>query len=157
MCVALDRHTSHKTALQWKEELSDFDNLFKFAFVRNPYERFVSAYYFFVDVGFLEQPDINEFLAGVGDWSEFGKHKSAYLFDPMVTWLCDEDGDLLVNFVGRFENIGKDWETVREKIGGQPLPHIMKGHRTKVPLTKESKKILYDRYCQDFELFNYKK
>ena len=44
---------------------------------------------------------------------------------PQSEFLYDEDGNCLVDFVGRFESLQQDFDTVSRRIFGEPvtLPH----------------------------------
>lgn len=100
-----------------------FNNYFKFAFVRNPWERLVSEYEFI-----LKRPrhGRHKRVKGLGSFPAFIKmqvhRKDAY----QSNMLCDGNGELLMDFVGKLETLDADWRTVCEKIGiaHQTLPHI---------------------------------
>jgi len=97
-----------------------FDAYFKFTFVRNPWDRLVSEY------KYRRHPLTVDFKTYVfeqfpqPDWSDEYCH-----IIPQYDFLYDASGTLLVDFVGRLENIRQDFATVCKRIGLLPttLPH----------------------------------
>ena len=89
-----------------------FYSYFKFAFVRNPWDRIVSEYkyrrhsnkYSFKTFLFHHFPEPS--------WSDDYCHVL-----PQYDFLYDKEGNLLVDFVGRYENIKHDFKKVCEKVG----------------------------------------
>ncbi len=114
----------------------EWSRSFTFSFVRNPWDRLVSAYHFW-------RPDRELRTRGShSDWDpraplSFGEWVQA-LVDRgrpedrrlLLQWpmLCDEDGELLVDFVGRYERLDEDWQRVAARIG--PLARLPVTHRT---------------------------
>ena len=81
-------------------------------------------------------------------------------FENQLDWIVDENGEVLIDFVGRFENLTSDFETICEKIGipSISLKHINKSkhkHYTEY-YNKETRKIIAEKYCRDIEYFGYK-
>jgi hypothetical protein len=105
-----------------------FDSLYKFSFVRNPWDLQVSSYHHIR----RERPHV---LEGCENFNAFLERK----LDPDRPWnyhldnsiqrqtdcLVDMDGKLLVDFVGRYENLQEDFDTVCQRIGvaRRELPH----------------------------------
>jgi hypothetical protein len=98
-----------------------FDTYFKFAFVRNPWDRIVSEYkyrrhshrYPFKKFLFKRFPQPS--------WSDHYCHVI-----PQYDFLHDSDGNILVDFVGRFESLQDDFGYVCKKlnISIEALPHV---------------------------------
>lgn len=137
----------HKTAKELKNQKG-----WKFAIVRNPYDRFISAYY---QAGWDKDWDINEF---VKNHFEMLKDNHIALFRPQWEYLYEND-QLLVDYIGRFEELDKSWKDITKmlKINKALLPghsKIPQEQRTK--LNKDSKKILAEYYKKDFQLLGYK-
>ncbi len=101
---------------------------FKFAFVRNPWDRLVSQYHYrrSLDATGLRSQNI-----GFQEWvcRAYGDRDPALYNDPryfrtQCDWICDEFGSLLVDFVGRFETLEADFRTVAGILGSTAsLPH----------------------------------
>ena len=82
-------------------------------------------------------------------------------FIPQYKYLYNENGNLMVDFVGRFENFDEDYETIRHKIGtGEALKHLNKTKDKKEKdyrnaYTREMIDIVSRIYKKDLELFDY--
>lgn len=111
-----------------------FDGLFKFAFVRNPWDWQVSCYHHLLR-------DRPELLAATPD---FGAYLRAKLADhaprqikldatrfPQRQFVVDLQGQPIVDFVGHFERLREDTETVFRRLGlpAPPLPHKRRSQR----------------------------
>jgi len=121
----------HAKASDAKRELPPevFKRYFKFAFVRNPWDQLVSMYHFI-----LREP-------------EAPKHdqvKALGSFDAFVDWavatpepfpkglpklqsemITDAGGNLLVDFVGAYENLEEDFDEITRILGIRAvLPHV---------------------------------
>ena len=91
-----------------------FARYFKFAFVRNPFDRFVSYCAFMTrnDDAFSRDP------RGVMHHVLFQLRPLEHiLFQPQYTVLADEGGTLLTDYVGRVEEMQASYDTVCERIG----------------------------------------
>lgn len=141
----------HSKAIAAKEMLpKDFyDSLFKFAFVRNPWDLQVSSFHHIR----RERP---QFLNGYNDFKSFTQYK----FDParqyqyhvdtsielQSDYLIDLHGNTIVDFIGRYENLHDDFAHICQQIGLKcELPH-----RRKANDRKKDYRSYYDE--QTFEL-----
>jgi len=157
----------HLTAAEIKHRFSSeiFDNYFKFTFVRNPFSRCVSEY-------FWEKTQLRETM----DFKSWVKLKLGYLIEnsrsksihvirrmhnlPQYNFIYGNNGKLLVDFVGKFENLQQDFNIVCDKIGipRQQLPHKNKTkhkHYTEY-YDNETREIVEEKYARDIEYFGYK-
>lgn len=165
---------------------SDFERFFKFAFSRNPFDRLVSGYRFFV-VGAqaaTDSPGTNvnrtfrnrmlkprnalESLHGFSDFEHFvtewvtpGNTRLFEHFRPQHRFVCSPDGELQLDFVGRFESLDSDYAHVAERLGVRTdLLHENRtlGKKDRGYLdyyTPSTRQIVERIYRRDLELFDY--
>lgn len=110
---------SEYVALKWMTQ-AQFDGYFKFTFVRNPWDRVASFYRF---LGFDR---LCSFSGFVDRHLPRQLEKKGWFLCPQAEYLQNGDGALLVDFVGRFENLAQDFATACERMGidGAQLPHV---------------------------------
>jgi hypothetical protein len=101
-------------------EAAEFDQLFKFSFVRNPWERIVSEYRY---RNYFHHRSFRDFLLHrlpPPGWDDKYRH-----IMPQYDLLHDQQGRLLVDFVGRFETLKADFAEVCQRLGLSEcqLPH----------------------------------
>jgi hypothetical protein len=140
-----------------------FEGLFKFAFVRNPWDLQVSSFHHLR----RERPHL---LAGHDQFSDFLKYKLdperpyQYHIDTSIglqsDYLIDLHGKLLVDFIGRFERLGEDFATICERIGITPpqLEHRRRaGDRDdyRSYYDDETTALVAERFRADIEMFGY--
>ena len=133
---------------------------FKFAFVRNPYDRAVSLFYYLRRRGIL--PAEESFLGfcrklAAEGCEPIGLYNVSGLSqcNPQVRWMENIEMD----FIGRFESIGEDSERLFHELGLQDvhLPMINKtAHASyKECYCPESKEIVEQFYAEDFRDLGY--
>ncbi len=103
-----------------------FERYFKFTFVRNPWDRLVSAY-LFMKAGGAHEIDNEWAMKYLSDFPDFesfihnGLAREEILnwphFRPQVNFLRGQNGEIRIDFIGRVENIQKDIEIVKERLG----------------------------------------
>lgn len=134
------------TAWRIKRNLLDvWDDYFKFAFVRNPWDRIVSCW-----------------KNRATGYTEFGSFLKDYPYPkrnpnlrkpqnliwhtlPQIDHMNDEHQTNMMDFVGRFENLNEDLEKICQHINLEysPLPHI----------NKSSHKPYWEYYTDELRLF----
>ena len=141
---------NHYPLFKIKEVISKekYESYFKFAFVRNPYDRCLSAWKYSLKKGFTN-PDNNfpNYVKHLNQNNTDAKYFSQYEFVEG----CD--------FVGKLENLQEDFNIICDKIGipQKQLPHINKSkhkHYTEY-YDEETKQIVAERYAKDIEYFRY--
>jgi hypothetical protein len=147
---------------------AEFKNFFKFTFVRNPWDRLVSAFFFLKAGGYYERDRkwAERHLSDFDDFDEFvrrwvtreriwwWKH-----FKPQSWFILSPFGGPEIDFLGYFENLDQDYELVRKAIGvGGPLK-TLNVSKARAPYqeyyTKHTRQIVSDVYREDIRQFGY--
>ncbi len=152
------RFRQHEDILAAKNRMpaSTFSNYFKFAFVRNPWDRLVSEYEFI-----RKQTDHgrHQRVMKLESFAHFIKMQSQRRDAYQNQMLCDKNGKLLMDFVGRFENLNQDWEKLCKSanIPHQQLAHINKTkHRDfREYYDDASIELVADNWAEEIKLFDY--
>jgi Sulfotransferase family len=134
---------------------AQFNSYFKFGFVRNPWDRIVSEYHYrYYGRGLrFKQFLFNNWPKLV--WSDAYRH-----IIPQCEYLYDKHGNLLVDYIGRYENLQADFDEICRRlcINEQPLPHINKSSRDGLYTDyydDESREYVFRLYQKDIETFKY--
>jgi Sulfotransferase family len=99
-----------------------FETYFKFGFVRNPWDRIVSLYERKEAIELRDRMNFEQFV----DWIQYSSatcvHSSPHRYQ--LDWFVDPNGNVLADFIGRFERLAEDWAFVARKLGvNEVLPH----------------------------------
>ncbi|MFT5548310.1 MAG: chondroitin 4-sulfotransferase 11 [Candidatus Azotimanducaceae bacterium] len=121
----------HRTALEKIDGigLKSWEKKFTFTFVRNVWDKVVSHYYFRVRTNQTRLKEVNiDFKTWVkASYRDQDPrfYDNPKMFMPQVDWICDETGKMLVQYVGRFENLDSDFKFICKSIGrtSVQLPH----------------------------------
>jgi hypothetical protein len=169
------KHWSLSDYFEQKEYISEY---FSFSFVRNPWSLTVSMYnylwhsnYNFPKVSrsnpkykFIFNLSFKDFI--LHQKFQSGTLKSGDIFSDKINTknLFQLDfvthNNKLVDFIGKFENLQQDFDTICEKIGiaRQELPHENKTNRKHYTeyYDNETREIVAQKYAKDIEYFGYK-
>jgi hypothetical protein len=129
---------------------------FKFAFVRNPWDRFISA-------AFARNARRPLFLANPAGYLKLllcsPRVREDPLFRPQLAFLTDDSGGCAADFVGRFETFQRDFDVVCQRLGLAPtlLPRLhASAHDPAAPYYDSALQAqVADFYRQDIECFGY--
>jgi hypothetical protein len=162
-------HTNIKILEQhFKNKNWNFDEYFKFGFVRNPWDRAVSEYHYkidYADRGKLNQPYYETFMLQcerIKKINNFNKAVALNLLNGsnQLSYMSDDNQKNLMNFIGRFENINQDFKFICKKIGLEEknLPHENKSlHKYyKEYYNEKSIQFIQEKFKEDIETFDYK-
>lgn len=91
-----------------------WDSYFKFGFVRNPFDRFVSTCFFLnrENPGFAA--DAATFMNNALDRPKF---RQRILVQPQHLQLSDDAGHIALDLVGRYENLQSSYDEICERTG----------------------------------------
>ncbi len=169
-------HASAGVALLGRKR---WEAYFSFGFVRNPWDRLVSHYSMIrgkieeLTPAQRQQPkpfDIelwNYVLHFSHDFESFLDNCTGLIFDRdcyksflfnQVDYLADDNGYILVDFVGRFEKFAEDAAHVLERIGiDAQIPNLNQSARGNYRdyYTPRTHDLVADRFRRDIETFGY--
>ena len=148
---------------------ADFNSYYKFTFVRNPWEKVFSCYRFLKKGGtksyhkkWKEEvlDEYNDFNIFVKKWINFQNIYSFSHFIPQHWFITLNSEKLKVDFIGKFENLDKDFKKISSKLNlNQNLLHLNKSDSNKRIYTnfynQESIDIIGRIYKEDIDLFKY--
>ena len=156
-----------KTFKYFKDSPEREASQFSFAFVRNPWDRLVSAYNY-LSTGGSSSKDSKDYKRLFSTYKNFKSmilnwHESYFdqiHFKPQWEWICDDNKNVIVDFVGRYENLQQDYNTVCDNImiPRHRLPHKNRNNHKHYTTyyDDESQEIVATWYKIDIELFGYK-
>jgi hypothetical protein len=138
----------------------NLDQLYKFSFVRNPWDRVLSSYFYYKKL----EP-----------FSQNGKRKSFFARTKSFDWwvrnmpistnnqyprMLDERGNLSMDFIGKTENLEKDLNFVLKKLSLNTvkIPKLNSTNHKHYShyYDERSSDIVYEACKIDIETFNYK-
>src|SRR5690625_1327495 len=172
----LDQLTSHRIgakfprhakAIAAREMLPRelYDRLFKFAFVRNPWDLQVSSFHHIR----RERPHLmgpySEDFEGFLRWKLDPERPFQYHIDTSIElqsdYVVDLQGQLIVDYIGRYERLAEDYTEICQKIGvpEKQLPHKRKAQDRKKDFrsyySDETAELVAQRFARDIDLFDY--
>lgn len=155
--LAALRH-GHLSVQQIKPFLpqEQWDEYFKFAFVRNPYDRFISTYFFL----HRNRPSMGDReLMNMKGAIRNAQFNTRLLVLPQYQMLTHSDGSMGLDYVARYEDIQSAYEHICERIGIPSKVLIEKNaseHDTSDSYyDAELRKLVTDFYAGDFEVLGY--
>ncbi len=143
------------------DQFGYFRSYFRFAFVRNPFDRAVSEFFWRksrhpVRIAF---DTFEEFAHALRDGWEFDKDDGRHIASQSAM-LCDVDGKLMVDFVGRHEQFAADATRLLHHLGLSPGPFPRQNATRHVHYSSyyspDSRRIVADLYAEDLERYGYR-
>lgn len=134
-----------------------YDTYFKFSFVRNSWSRAFSWYKNVIrdenhrrKLSVSSDCSLKDFLLG---------HKHNWGLRSQLFWLINAKGEIPLDFIGRFENLEKDFAFVCDKIGieDKQLPNLLVTDRSDYSqyYDQETIDLVYKIYKQEINLFKF--
>lgn len=137
---------------------SIFEEFFKFGFVRNPWDRTVSLYERKEGIQLSGEMTFEEFVEWINYSSDTCIHPTRH--KNQLDWFVNDEGKMLVDFIGRFERLQDDWKQICMKLAiDATLPHEnpnlnRRKHYTEYYSTK-TKEMIASKFRVDVEYFGY--
>ena len=150
------RFRGHSSARTIKRYLPKtvYAELFKFAFVRNPWDMLVSLYHF---IPSRPNHRYRDLVANM-EFPEFVDHWTRHSECQQSRMVLDSNDRPIVDFVGRMERIEEDFDQIRSRLGIESkLKHSNRSsHRDyRTYYTAATERLVAQRLAKDIELFGY--
>jgi hypothetical protein len=163
----IHRPSKHAKARDIKLAIGNknWEKYFTFAIVRNPWDLMVSSYNWWLqkgnqwekmrqDVDAIRKMNFSEFIQ-----SRYGSQMINEQYGCLKDWICDANGMIMVDFVGKFENLADDWAFICKQLGLEQsdLPHANKTKRSayREYYDCQSKEIIERRFAWAIQKFGY--
>ena len=151
----------HLLAKQIRTEVGSvtFDSYFRFSIVRNPWDRVISQFTFMA-----RRPDLCAFIgmqpnAPLKQYLQLIGKRRHVQWDHQVRFLYDDDGNCLVNLVGRFEAFESSIQSIMSRLGMKagPVRHDNPGMRGPYQsyYDAEAREMVSTLYAEDIQTFGY--
>jgi hypothetical protein len=134
---------------------------FKFAVVRNPWDLVVSMYHYQRERSNRTGVRIDDHVEWISRCDGFSQYVEVYpvLYSDMTSMIADENGHTIVDFVGKFESLARDFLYICEQIGlTLSLPKV--GESDHRPYREyygaRTREIVARHFERDIEIFKYR-
>ena len=141
-----------------------WNKAYRFTLVRNPWDKVVSHY------EYRRKRNKTEVASRGISFSEWVKktygpekdplyYNNPKAFQPQVEWLKDDEGNVSIDFIGKFETINEDFEQIKIAIGLEAeLPHLNASKRADYHsyYDDETQEIVANWFREDIEAFGYR-
>jgi hypothetical protein len=154
----------HTPAIEMQNILGkkDWESLFTFTLVRNPWDRVLSIYNYRKKVDSIPHHiSFEEYVTGLIYMNE--KYFSYYGYRySALDFITGKNGELLVDYIGKFENRVSDLNYISDRIKCKSLGALVvqkasvKNTHYSEYYTPKTKEIIANIYSKDIEKFNYK-
>lgn len=162
---ALNLPFQHTTAAEMVTQMGRdrWEKKYTFAFVRNPWDKVYSHYRFRVKTN---QTSLGDNQISFPEWVRlaYGERDPRYyrrplMFQPQLDWITDQEGRVLVQFIGRFERLQDDFHEVCRALGREAtLPHLKRSGEAadyRIAFDELSAGIVAERFARDIDHFGY--
>lgn len=153
------------------EKRYDLNDKYIFTFVRHPYERIVSWFYYHKHTEPYKSLSLNEWISK-GCKTHWKKQNETNWkkenLSPLLQYNFIE-GNSNINYIGKMENFEQDCKNIIDQINilleQNNYPKITfsnikvnsRSYPNKDKITEENKNLIYNMFKKDFEYFNYNK
>ncbi len=159
---------------------------FKFCFVREPVSRFISSYQWIVErqetqlnsydltarKAILRYQNFEDFCLNLEKFTSDANNCPIHFY-PQYSWITDKQGNLTMDYVGKFESMNDDWKIICNNINIEYEPIynqnkdswksklssirklLNKSVFTSFTLNQETSDLIKKFYEKDYEIFGY--
>jgi len=154
MCVGGLERQFHKPITYYQRKWpKKFKSYFKFCFIRNPWEKVISQWKF--RITHVDEKDVQNM-----PFDQWVRNPTGLPFKPQYDWISDKKDNILVDFIGRYENFSTDWQHICSKINFNPdeltVTHKTKHSHYSKYYNEETKEIVAKAFQKDIKYFGYK-
>jgi hypothetical protein len=160
---------AHRTIAGFQAVLSPqlFAECFKFTFVRNPWDRLVSAFFYLKNQNMMSNQrwarenlsKFEDFHTFVTRWLTRENLWSYVLFRPQYHFICFEGRQPAVDFIGFYENLASDFTVICNHIKSSAKLEEKNRNSQRRDYceyyTDETRHLVAKLYAEDIELFGY--
>jgi len=141
-----------------------WNKAYRFTLVRNPWDKVVSHYEYRRK---RNKTEVASLGISFSEWVKktYGPEKDPLYynnpkaFQPQVEWLKDDEGNMTIDFIGKFETINEDFNQIKSAIGLEAeLPHLNASKRADYHsyYDDETREIVANWFREDIEAFGYR-
>jgi hypothetical protein len=149
----------------------NFEQKFKFTFVRNPFDFLLSTYYYAVkfanhymhdDCVSMDFNDFPEYYMKVREKQNNPIIHGANRVCTLYEWITNDEGKVIVDYIGKLENINEDSKEILTKIGlpELPIPVVNVNHLNNLDYREvyndKGRSFVEEHFAKDLEYFDYK-
>lgn len=136
----------------------NYGKYFKFSIVRNPYDLQVSLYHYIKQSKGYRDYEVANKLS----FKEFVRREIRNKAPRQSDFLTDEEGNLIVDYIGKTEELQESINEICNKIG---IEEVDLGHKNRSSRKSdyrnyyddELREEVYEYFKRDFKLFSYEK
>jgi hypothetical protein len=134
---------------------TDWQDYFTFAAIRNPWDRMLSTYRYL-------DPEGVSFAEWLTTTAQKRLERGHFFFLPQADYVCDSDGQIIVDMIIRLEDFPSAFDVVRDRlqISGSGLTRVnVSEQHTNLTLDaaydEATENVVAEMYARDIELWDY--
>jgi hypothetical protein len=154
------------------EDKYDLKNKYIFTFVRHPYQRIISWFYYHKNIEPYKSQSVNEWISNGCQTHWHIQNKTNWKKENLSPLLQYNfiDGDSEINYIGKIENFEQDCKYIisqlnklfeqnncPKKILYKKIKKNTSFNKNNDVITDENKSLIYNMFRKDFDYFNYHK
>ena len=153
------------------EKRFNLEDKYIFTFVRHPYQRIVSWFYYHKHIEPYKSLTLNEWISNGCKTHWKKQNKTNWIKDNLSPLLQYNfiKGNSKINYIGKMENFEQDCKNIIDqmnilldqnnfsKITFTNIKVNSRSYPNKDTITEENKNLIYNMFKKDFEYFNYHK